>query len=268
MADPYASMNEQPREVQERIVEAMRLRAEEPEMQAMLDRYLDAVEVREGARALEIGCGAGAATHKLSKLSGVQAIVALDPSAVFLERAQQTLVDVSNVELRQGDARSLEFDDETFDLVLSHTVLCHVPDAEKAIAEAFRVLVPGGQLVVFDGDYATVNMALGDFDPLQCCVDAVVRNYVNDPWFMRRLPKMAEVAGFDVRHTEAHGYIKLKDAQYFETLIGRGADAIVAAGTIGAELANALKHEGQRRIREGQFYGVIMFGSLVACKPR
>lgn len=267
MADPYASMNEQPREIQERVVEAMRLRAEEPEMQLMLDRYLGAIDVPEGARGLEIGCGAGAATRRFAGLPGITEVIALDPSEVFLEAARKSLSDLSNVTLRQGDARSLEFEDTTFDVVLAHTVLCHVPDAASAIEEAYRVLVPGGQLVVFDGDYATVNMGLGDSDPLQCCVDAAVNNYVHDAWFMRRLPALLKRAGFTIRSSDGHGYVKLTDAQYLETIVSRGADALAAGSTIGHDLAVALKAEVQRRIQEGRFYGVIVFGSVVAVKP-
>lgn len=267
MADVYATMNEQPTEVQERIVEAMRLRAEEPEMQVMLERYLSSVDVPQGARALEIGCGAGAATRKLAVLPGVSEVTAIDPSEIFLVSARKAMSDLPNVKFYQGDARSLAFDEGTFDLVLSHTVLCHVPDVEKAVREAFRVLVPGGQLVVFDGDYATMNVAVNDFDPLQCCVDALIRNYVHDPWFMRHLPKLAERCGFTVRKSDGHGYVKLSDPQYLTTAVSRGADQLVSQGTIGPELAAALKSELNRRVKEGQFYGVIVFGSLIAQKP-
>ncbi len=267
MADIYATMNEQPKEVQERVVEAMRLRAEEPEMQAMLERYLGGIDVPQGARALEIGCGAGAATRKLAELPGVIEVIAIDPSDVFLVSARSALSDLSTVTFRQGDARSLAFEDDEFHLVLSHTVLCHVPDAERAIREAFRVLAPGGQLVVFDGDYPTMNVAVSDFDPLQCCVDALIRNYVHDPWFMRHLPKLVERCGFTVRKSDGHGYVKLTNPQYLTTAVARGADQIMSQGTIGPELAAALKAELNRRIRDGQFYGVIVFGSLIAQKP-
>jgi len=140
-------------------------------------------------------------------------------------------------------------------------------EIQERVVEAFRVLRPGGQLVVFDGDYATIDVARGDFDPLQCCVDATIRNYVHDPWFMRRLPKLVEGCGFAVRTYDGHGYVKITDPRYLTTVVGRGADVIVSQGTIGPELATALKLELSRRIDSGQFYGMIMFGSLVAQKP-
>ena len=59
----------------------------------------------------------------------------------------------------------MPFGDTAFDAVLFHTCLCHVPGAEKAVAEAFRMR-PGGKIAVFDGDYATTTFAIGENDPL------------------------------------------------------------------------------------------------------
>lgn len=267
MPDIYATISEQPQDVQERIIEVLNLRADEPEMQAMLDDYLSALDVPDDARVLEIGSGAGAATRKIAEHASVGQVTALDPSPVFLERARKTLADLDHVAFVEGDARSLEFDDESFELVLAHTVLCHVPKPEEALAEAYRVLVPGGQIVIFDGDYTTMNVAAGDFDPLQRCVDCALSNYVHDQWFMRRLSKMVDTAGFKIRRSDGHGYVQVTDPKYLLTVIDRGAEAIASTGTIGSELAAALKAEARRRVEEKQFYGVIMFGSLVAEKP-
>lgn len=267
MPDIYSSISQQSREVQARVVDAMRLRGQEPEMAAMLERYLSRIEVLDGARVLEIGCGAGFATRAIASLPGVAHVTGIDPSPVFLESARDTSGDYPNITFAQGDARSLAYDDGSFEIVLSHTTLCHVPEPEKALREAHRVLTPGGQLVVFDGDYATMSLAVGDFDPIQACVDALLENFVHDKWFMRHLPKLADEAGFEVREMEGHGYIKITDPDYLLTVVHRGADSIAAAGTIGPELVAALRREAQRRVEQGQFYGVVMFASLIAVRP-
>jgi len=267
MPDIYATINKQPDEVQERVLEAMSLRAEEPEMQAMLEQYLSALRIPAEARVLEIGCGAGAATRKIAELPSVGQVTGMDPSPLFLKRARQDLADLSNVTFLEGDARSLQLEDESFEIVVAHTVLCHVPEPKKALREANRVLVPGGQIVIFDGDYATMNIAIGDFDPLQSCVDCLLSNFVHDQWFMRRLPKMVAEAGFRVCRSDGHGYVKISDPKYLLTVVDRGADIIEAAGTIGSDLAEELKAEARRRVEENRFYGEIMFGSLVAEKP-
>jgi ubiquinone/menaquinone biosynthesis C-methylase UbiE len=80
-----------------------------------------------------------------------------------------------------ADGRMLRFDDATFDGVVFATTLCHVPAPEFALAEARRVLRPSGYVLVSDGDYATITVAVGDHDPLQACVTAAVAGLVHDP---------------------------------------------------------------------------------------
>lgn len=54
------------------------------------------------------------------------------------------------VHLRVGDAQDLEFSDEAFDCVVSTLALCTIPDDRRALAEAWRVLRPGGQLIALE----------------------------------------------------------------------------------------------------------------------
>lgn len=54
------------------------------------------------------------------------------------------------VALRVGDAQSLDFPDSSFDTVVSTLALCTIPDAARAVAEAKRVLRPGGQFLLLE----------------------------------------------------------------------------------------------------------------------
>jgi ubiquinone/menaquinone biosynthesis C-methylase UbiE len=75
----------------------------------------------------------------------------------------------------------------SFDAVVFDSTLSHIPDPEQALEEAFRVLRAGGCLAAFDGDYATTTVALGDHDPVQACVDAMMAHSVTDRRVMRPL---------------------------------------------------------------------------------
>ncbi|MFL6647354.1 MAG: methyltransferase domain-containing protein, partial [Sulfurifustaceae bacterium] len=174
---------------------------------------------------------------------------------------------IPSVSFEEADGRSLPFDAAAFDVVVVHTVMCHVPEPERLIAESFRVLRPRGWIAVFDGDYATATVATGDFDPLEACVDAFRQNFVHDPWLVRRLPRLVEVGGFEVMGLRSHGYVEAQDAGYMMTWIDRGADALLHAGRIGKEQAEALKAEARRRTVTKEWFGHIAFASILGRKP-
>ena len=101
----------------------------------------------EGLRVLEIGCGLGTDGARFARAGAHYTGVDLTEAAVSLARRRFELEGLAG-EFRVADAESLEFADESFDLVYSHGVLHHTPDARAAVAEVHRVLVPGGRAVV------------------------------------------------------------------------------------------------------------------------
>jgi len=101
-----------------------------------------------GKRVLEIGLGEGSDAERLIRAGAEWSGVDLTSESVARVRARMTLRDLRYKELRQGSVLDLPFDNETFDLVFSHGVLHHVPDIRKAQTEIYRVLRPGGELVV------------------------------------------------------------------------------------------------------------------------
>ncbi len=99
------------------------------------------------ARALEIGAGTGYFSLNLARQGVIGHAVATDISPGMLERLAQTAKELGvDVDTRQADAESLPFPDESFDLVLGHAVLHHLPGLDRALAEFHRVLAPGGTL--------------------------------------------------------------------------------------------------------------------------
>lgn len=152
-------------------------------------------------------------------------------------------------------------------MVVCHTVLCHIPGPERALAEAFRVLRASGTLAVFDGDYATTTVALGESDPLQDCIEAVKAGFLNDPWLVRRLPALLRSVGFELLGACSYGYLQTSQPEHMLTLVDRGADALASSGRIGVELCASLKAEARRRAEAHEFFGFIGFASFIARKP-
>jgi len=266
VTDLITRIGEQPREVLDTIAKSMNVRASEPAMQAICARYMAQIVLPQGARVLEVGCGNGAATKLIMQHVGPAQLVGIDPSFVFIDMAREAFAGEPRVSFALGDAVATGQADASFDLVIAHTVYSHLADPEGALAEARRVLRPGGQLVIFDGDFATITVALFDGDPLQSAVAAVLRHMMHAPYIMRRLPPLVTAAGFSVQSVEPHGYVQTTTPDYLLTLLSRGTNAAARAGDIGQELVDGFSQEARRRVANGTFYGAILFLSLAARK--
>jgi ubiquinone/menaquinone biosynthesis C-methylase UbiE len=99
------------------------------------------------ARSLEIGAGTGYFSLNLMQDGVIGAATCTDISPGMLETLERNALQLGlDVETAACDAAALPFEDESFDLVLGHAVLHHLPDLDRAFAEFHRVLAPGGTL--------------------------------------------------------------------------------------------------------------------------
>jgi ubiquinone/menaquinone biosynthesis C-methylase UbiE len=97
-------------------------------------------------RVIEIGVGAGLNLPLYT--NRVTAVMAIDPSPAMLAMARDAVAKATvPVELGAGSAESIPADDASVDTVLSTWTLCSIPDVTRALAEARRVLKPGGRLL-------------------------------------------------------------------------------------------------------------------------
>jgi SAM-dependent methyltransferase len=263
MPDIYTNVKEAPPQILAGLMAALELRAADPQQRAMLQAYLTDAALPDGARVLEVGCGTGAVTRVLAAWPGVSEAIGVDPSPVFVARARELAAGLT-IAFEEADGRVLPFAASTFDAVVFHTTLCHVPDPELMLQEAVRVLRPGGRLAVFEGDYATATVAREAGDPLNTCAEAFREHFVHDPWLVRRLPALVRAAGVDLESVRSHGYVEASRPGFMlSSWVDMGADALVAAGRIGADMASALKSEARRRVASGEYFGHIAYMSLV-----
>jgi SAM-dependent methyltransferase len=109
-----------------------------------VDPLLDAAQVHAGKRVLDVATGPGLLASRAAG-RGAARVVGVDiaPRMIAIAAALYPSID-----FRQGDAERLEFEDESFDAVLSNFGIGHFPRPELAVAELARVTAPGGAVAV------------------------------------------------------------------------------------------------------------------------
>lgn len=111
-----------------------------------LDSVLAMLDPR--LRVGDLGCGTGQFSALVAPY--VARVVAVDASVEMLGAARTRLADSGNVEVRRGTLEALPIDDQQLDVAVLALVLHHVPDPGRAIAEAARVVAPGGRVLIVD----------------------------------------------------------------------------------------------------------------------
>jgi phosphatidylethanolamine/phosphatidyl-N-methylethanolamine N-methyltransferase len=108
-------------------------------------RSVELLGLQPGERLVIIGCGTGA---DLPYIPREVAVLATDLTPAMLRQAQAHAR--PGIEYRVMDGLALDLPDGSFDAALLHMVLEVIPDPARCLAEAARVLRPGGRLAVFD----------------------------------------------------------------------------------------------------------------------
>jgi ubiquinone/menaquinone biosynthesis C-methylase UbiE len=99
--------------------------------------------------ALELGAGTGFFSLNLKQAGVLDDVHVTDLSPGMVEAARANAERLGfRVEGRVADAERIPYDDNTFDVVVGHAVIHHVPDVEAAFREVLRVLKPGGRFVI------------------------------------------------------------------------------------------------------------------------
>ena len=115
--------------------------------------FLAWLKIETQACWLDVGCGTGALSQTILENTKPLTITGIDASEAFIYHAKQQLSD-ARVNFLVGDARTLPFENQMFDTVVSGLMLNFVPEPEQAVTEMVRVIKPGGTVAVYVWDYA------------------------------------------------------------------------------------------------------------------
>ena len=183
-----------------------------PAIAAQRARTRAVLGVRPGERGLDVGCGPGFLACELAREVGSAGrIVGIDESPEMLDAARARIARErlgDRVEVRPGDASRLDLPTAGFDFVTAVQVYLYVADVESALAEAARVLRPGGRLAVLDTDWDSCVWLTADRERHRRVMEGRLRHFAQ-PHLPARLPGLLHQAGLRLAHAEAIPLLEL-----------------------------------------------------------
>jgi SAM-dependent methyltransferase len=203
-----------------------------PSTRSLFDR----LDIGDGMRCLDVGCGSGDVTMELARRVGPcgSALgVDIDETKLDLARKESDERGIRNVDFRTLDIRTQDAV-SGFDVVYSRFLLTHLDDPAGALAAFHRHVRPGGLAIVEDTDFSghftyPVSPAFQRYHELYC---TVVRRRGGDPDIGPRLPILLADGGFEkveltvVQPIGTHGEVKLLNPMTMENI----ADAVLQDG--------------------------------------
>lgn len=165
---------------------------------AQRDRVLEFLDPRPGERVLDVGSGPGFLLAAIADRVGPQGRVhGLDPAPAMHAIAAEVIGARASVQLDDGAAEHLPYEAGAFDGAVSTQVYEYVMDLPAAFAELYRVVRPGGRVVVLDTDWDSVVWHAADPERHRRVMAAWDGHLVH-PHLPRTLPGLLRRAGFRV----------------------------------------------------------------------
>jgi SAM-dependent methyltransferase len=231
-----------------------------PDVAARRERMAELLGAGPGQAVVDVGCGTGIAVRELAA-RGVR-VTGVDASAAMIDVARDRARLSPTAELVEGDALSLPLADGSVDGYRAERVFQHLADPAAALAEARRVLAPGGRIVLQDQDWDAFALASDDLETTRAALRAFADSLVNGA-AGRRFHDLLLDAGFEGVVVEAHAFATT-DVKAYGFVIGLVEDAATAAGVPGVE---AWAAEQRRRGEEGRFWMLMAHCIAVGTAP-
>ena len=212
-----------------------------------------------GERGLDVGCGPGLLACELARDVGPSGrMVGIDTSSDMVvmsaERARRSAL-AGRTEFAVGDAVELRFPAQSFDFVTAIQVYEYVADLPRALGEAYRVLRPGGRLVVMDSDWDSCVWQADDLDRHARVLRSWEAHFVH-PHLPAQLPRLLDQAGFAFKSLSVVPVVNLHpdDTTYSGSLIDVVARFVSRKAGIPEDVAQAWVDDVRGQDLEGRYF--------------
>lgn len=256
--DPHRFVNELDAEAVDRLISRLESRAKDRVFINLVEKYITHLQHPSAPRLLEVGCGTGVVVRSLARRDGFhEEIVGVDQSAAFIDAArrfadQEGVAD--RVKFDLGDAHALDFPTASFDVVIANTLISHATAPQDVLREMARVVRPGGTIVVFDGDYASLTYAYPDYAFGRRMDDALATATFNNPTVMRDMPRWLPEMGLKLKTAWGDAVVEVGKASYFQSFADAYVPYVIKAGVLPEHEIEAWYDAQREAMKAGTFF--------------
>lgn len=256
--DPHRFVNELDKRSLDGLMARLESRAKDMVFASLLDKYIERLMLPKSARVLEVGCGTGAVTRALARRDDFHGtVLGVDQSHTFIEAANRYSLfeNISHrVEFMVGDAHMLDLPTNAFDAVIAHTLISHVAQPMMVLREMARVAKPGGTVVIFDGDYASLTYAYPDHAFGHRMDAALADATFNNPRVMRDLPRLLPELGLNISDAWGEAVVEIGSGSYFRSFAETYASYVIQSGMISEDSVSAWMTTQRQAMESGTFF--------------
>ena len=247
------------------VVDRLENRGKDKRFIDMRNSYLNKLNLTNSPKILEIGTGTGIISRDIAARKEFNgSIIAVDNNASFVGKAMEFAKSESvdgSIEFKVDDALNLNEENNTFDIVLFHTVLMHVEDPIKALCEAKRVLKDDGIIVTCDMDIPSYAFELGGGDKQKQLLNKVFSFMVANPSISRELPRMQKQLNLKIVDYTADIIAEIGHADFFQCMCTLFFPAAMENGTISQNECLESRELLQKANDENVFFGAMVLYS-------
>lgn len=266
--DPHRFINELDDASLERLVARLEGRARDHVFARLLDKYVGYLAMPATTRILEIGCGTGAVLRTIARRPdfGGQA-TGIDHCDAFIGHARnlagaEGLSD--RLDFRMGDAHRLDYPGATFDVVIAHTLISHAAAPLAVLSEMGRVVKPGGHVVVFDGDYASLTYAFADHEFGTKMDAALAKATFNNPRVMRDIPRLLPGLGLKLVTGWGDAVAEIGHGSYYKSFAETYVPYVKRANVLPEEAIDIWFDAQMRATASGTFFAACNYYTYIA----
>ena len=261
MSDIYQFIDDLDSDKQSMVAKRLEDCAQMPQFAEIRENYFDKIGLPSQGSIHELGCGTGAVCRAIASRPGFNGTVSgSDLSASLIDTAKEIAAktDLKNIHYYQSDGQGGGHQESQHDVVLAHTVISHVPEPEALLAEAIRLALPGGRIIVHDGDFASMTFGTGAQELDLIMPDLILQSAVANRYIMRELPRVFRQFDVDVTHAFADVLLEIGTSDYFPGLANY-CPIVVEAGKATQKDVDTWVKSINRAIADNAFFGSCNF---------